>query len=41
MEGMTDLQTKILMKAIMTILDSSKTLEEAREKIKALMNEIQ
>lgn len=41
MEGMTDLQTKILMKAIMTILDSSETLEEAREKIKALMNEIQ
>ena len=41
MEGMTDLQFKAFLKSILEILESSKDLEEAKNKIKALLNEIQ
>ena len=41
MEGMTDLQFKAFLKSILEILESSKDLEEAKSKIKALLNEIQ
>jgi len=41
MEGMTDLQFKTFLKSILEILESSKDLEEAKSKIKALLNEIQ
>lgn len=38
MEGMTDLQFKTFLKTILEILDSSESLEEAKEKIKALLD---
>ena len=41
MEGMTDLQFKVFMKLILELLKSSKDLEDATEKIKNLLNEIQ
>ena len=41
LEGMTDLQFKAFLKSILEILESSKDLEEAKSKIKALLNEIQ
>ncbi len=41
MEGMTDLQFKVFMKLILELLKSSKDLEDATEKIKDLLNEIQ
>ena len=41
MEGMTDLQFKVFIKLILELLKSSKDLEEAKSKIKALLNEIQ
>nr|DAJ50092.1 MAG TPA: hypothetical protein [Caudoviricetes sp.] len=41
MEGMTDLQFKVFIKLILELLKSSKDLEDATEKIKNLLNEIQ
>ena len=41
MEGMTDLQFKVFIKLILELLKSSKDLEDATEKIKDLLNEIQ
>lgn len=41
MEGMTDLQFKVFIKLILKLLKSSKDLEDATEKIKNLLNEIQ
>lgn len=41
MNGMTDLQFKAFLKSILEILESSKDLEDAKSKIKALLNEVQ
>ena len=41
MKGMTDLQFKVFIKLILELLKSSKDLEDATEKIKNLLNEIQ
>lgn len=41
MNGMTDLQFKAFLKSILEILESSKDLDDATSKIKALLNEIQ
>lgn len=41
MEGMTDLQFKVFIKLILELIKSSKDLEDATEKIKNLLNEIQ
>ena len=41
MNGMTDLQFKAFLKSILEILNSSKDLDDAKNKIKALLNEIQ
>ena len=41
MNGMTDLQFKAFLKSILEILESSKDLDDAKNKIKALLNEIQ
>jgi hypothetical protein len=41
MNGMTDLQFKAFLKSILEILESSKDLDDAKSKIKALLNEIQ
>ena len=38
---MTDLQFKAFLKSILEILESSKDLEDAKSKIKALLNEVQ
>lgn len=37
MEGMTDKQMNVFLKMILELLDSSENLEEAREKVKALL----
>ena len=37
MEGMTDKQMNVFLKMILELLDSSANLEEAREKVKALL----
>ena len=38
MEGMTDFQFNFFVRGILEILDSSESLEEAKEKIKALLD---
>lgn len=37
-EGMTDYQFKTILKMILEILNSCKDIEEAKEKVKALLN---
>jgi hypothetical protein len=37
MEGMTDFQFKVFIKMILEILSSSKSLEDARDRVKALL----